>query len=647
MTQRKNTMRLGAALLVALAASTPSRVRACSCSPARPERRLVLPEGVFPPDGTLRVMTTGFPDEVRERLGAEYRLRDARGRGVPLQARVVATRIDLRPRRLLRPGEYVLESRVAYATDGRRVADAARLQGMEVRLAWFPEARFRVGRAPAPSTATVTLDRAQVIFRHGGGDCGPGTAVHLSYRAEPFRPGDVAELEHRGHGVVATRAAAGDLGAGDLLCDPDPVALGYEPGAEFRVVVRDPRGHVRGASPWHRFDERRSGPEPSHRRRSGLGGWERSTEVPSTDLRASGPASCRYGFEETWRREVAGDLAPWAYGERSTLTTHGAVHWLAFRGTPWTLVRGDDADQRWPLALDGRPGALSAGPAGVVMVVRGRRPTLVAVDGRGRERWRSPLPSGSTRHRLARMGNRLLVAWAQEHDGGPTRHLGWALVDLADGSLSPVHGTEHSIERGSTEAPTAVALGDHFLLAWTPEGAPMSTTLVVDREGRPAEPRALPAPGDGVPDLVAVGNGAVLANAHQGRIQLTFLDSAGGPTGPPREVDAGGRNRLPRVAWGGQHLAVAWEGDRNSGAFVTAVSRDGVASPPLRLDRPDEPWAGTVGVAAVPGGFVASYTFDRRRAALVGLRCRATPGLGGPARIAPLDAGQRRSPAAR
>src|SRR5690606_31613522 len=120
------------ALVVAIGViATPAAARACSCVPPRLSRDVLPRDGAeqFPTDGVIHVFLTAFPLAARKALASEYRLRDAAGAEVPVDPRVVGTRLDLVPRAPLRPStKYSLEQVFAFDEAGVRLGDTERIQ---------------------------------------------------------------------------------------------------------------------------------------------------------------------------------------------------------------------------------------------------------------------------------------------------------------------------------------------------------------------------------------------------------------------------------------------------------------------------------------------------------------------------------------
>ena len=650
------------AVLAALA--EPSGARACSCVERTMQRSLFPEDGAsgVPRGAMVRVFTRGFGDGLRDALAAEYRLRPEGGRPVRLRRAVVGTRIDLKPRRPLRPRTtYVIEQLFAFGPSGERMSDDERLgaarQSQRLRGAWFPVVRFETARERVPARSeTPTLRSAAVDFRFGGGDCGPATSIQAELEVEAA-PGDIVELELSVQGVVATAPATEtELWAGDTLCNSDPVTLQYTPAAEVRLVQRDATGREIGASPWQtpasppraNLPGRQGGAAPHRTHRSAPAGlvarWRDLDLVAASASRGAGPASCEHGFELTGRQSVASANAPWHYGARSTLDTNPrGERWLAFGGeSGGTIVRASANVDTHPIPRPLWPSDLIAGREGEWLVAgTGNQEVRVfGLDRAGGARWERPLPHEGRTHRLARGGGRILATWGATGQPIHRRFLSWAVLDETSGELvRPAVRSTNELETGTTEGAAVAALPDRFLVAWTSAsgmrpGPSYVMPIGFDGQAQPKVPVAIT--GQGVPDMAAAGTRAAFVNGDRnGQIRFFLLDGGGSLVHGPATISIGvGRhNRLPRVAWGGQVFAVAWEVYPGGGAYVAAVAPDGSASAPVRLDRPGEELAGTLGIAATDDGFAASYTYDRGKASLVALRCRTRPPSGPPARI--------------
>jgi hypothetical protein len=608
-----------------------------------------------PTDATVRVFLRAFPATVRAAIAAEYRLRDVSGALVPFDARVVGTRLDLDPRAALQPDtEYRLEQLFAYDRAGVRLADTDRWRagGSGLRGAWFPVVGFRSGAGPSSAAHRVpTIAGAALHFAHGGGDCGPATAVSVDLSGAAGGATDILELRVRGQGLVATDRADGTprLYAGDMLCDPDPVTLRAGASLEVQVALLDASGRELGATPWRRAAGR--GPRPPSSGRAPLayrGGWSALSLVQPRAAAGAGPAGCAFGLEVVSRRELVREGAPWMHGDRSTLVTEGASGWIAFAGAERApaLRIFSLAGTPMPATLPGIPQAMLPGPTGPLLVSRvyaaggASQSALSALDARGRRTWSTPIAGEAGRYRLARGGGRVLVAWGA-FAADYSELLAWAVFDERTGApIVPATPTAHGIDTNA-EGPAAAFVDGRFMIVW-PNGAgllrrgPLRAAVVNGAVLGPAID--IPVASDGPPDLTAAGTHAGLATAAAGgRIAWTLLDRDGHVAAGPVVVSAGvggTDNRLPRIATDGRLFAVAWESYPDPGAYVAVVDAAGVASPALRIDQL-EPLAGSVGIAATPAGFAASYTVDRGRGILASLRCRTQPGSGAPQLIDP------------
>lgn len=655
-----------ARLVLALAitvACWPSEAEACSCVQPSMHRSLFPADGAtdVPRGVTLRVFTRGFGDGLRDALAAEYRLRPEGGRPVRLRPRVVGTRIDLKPENRLRPSTtYVIEQLFAFAPSGERMSDLERFgaanRSRRSRGAWFPVARFETGRGDPPRRQeTPTLQSAEVHFRHGGGDCGPATSFHVEFDVNE-RPGDVVDLELSVQGVVATAPGADtDIWVGDTMCNSDPVTLQYSPAAEVRLVHRDATGREIGSTAWGPLGSSnvqarsRLGFAPHrthHPMPTGLiARWRDLDVVTPTGSTASGPTGCEHGFEITSRQEVAASNAPWHYGARSTLDTNRrGERWLAFGGeNGGQLVKATTGNvESLPIRRPLWPSDLVAGRQTLWMSASTGRSnvSVFGLDRQGGARWERRLPHEGRSHRLARGGGHVLAVWGATGQPIYRRFLAWALIDETSGELvRPAVQSTNEIETGTTEGPAVAALPDRFLVAWTSAigmraGPSYVMSIGLDGQAQPKVEVAID--GVGVPDMAAAGSRAAFVNSDRnGQIRFFLLDGGGALVHGPSNISVGvGRNnRLPRVAWGGQVFAVAWEVYPGGGAYVAAVAPDGTPSAPVRIDLPGEEIAGTLGIAPTDGGFAASYTHHRGQAALVGLQCRSGAPPGPPARI--------------
>lgn len=648
------------ALLTLSLLSAPAPASACSCVEPSLTRRLVPADGAidFPIDGTLRVFLSGFPESARAAVGAELRLRDAAGTLVPLDVHVVGTRLDLRPRARLAPSTtYTVEQVFAYDAAGTRLTDLERIGSTgPLRGIWYPIATLRTSTGQAtPRAVAPSLASAALHFAYGGGDCGPATAIRAELTLPPGAIAtDVVELRVRAHGVVVSAPAEGleALYAGDMLCDPDPVTLPAGTSLEVQAVLIDAAGTELGASPWTRAHG--GGRRPASTGRGGfLAGqaWPPVTIAPAPSaLAPRGPRACAHGLEVVSRHDVEGTGAPWAYGDRTTLSSDGTSRWVAYAGDEGSsahlfVVAGDGAGSRVSTTVSGYPTALVATSTGPIVSWSTYTQDahalghLARLDTHGVPAWSLDLPGGDgSDHRLARGGDRVLVAWsARQADYSDM--LAYAIFDERTGAaLTTVAPTTFGLDSNS-EGPAAAFVDGRFMIAWgTGQGfrrGPLAS-VVIDgtTPGTPNDLSAIDtyAP----PDLVGAGTQAgLVTGSSSGRIALSVLDRDGRLAAGPFEVSAGVGgldNRLPRVAWNGQLFAVAWETYPTSGVYVAIADATGAVSAALRVDA-NEANAGTIAIAPTASGWLAGYTVDRARGRIAELRCRSSATLGAPQTI--------------
>lgn len=638
----------------------PDRASACSCVEPRLVRRVVPNDGAadFPVDGTLRVFLGGFPVGVRPTLAAEYRLRDAAGSLLPLDATVVGTRLDLRPHARLSPSTtYTLEQIFAFDAAGTRLTDLERMGSHgALRGIWYPVATFRTSAGVAtPRAIAPTITAARLHFAHGGGDCGPATAAQADVRLPPrMLATDIVELRVRSHGTVVSDAAEGltSLYVGDMLCDPDPVTLPAGASLEIQAVMLDAAGTELGASAWTRAHGH--GRRPTSVGRIGLlgaGTWPSVTIVAAPSTAAPrGPASCQHGLELVSRHDVVSDGAPWTYGDRTTLSTDGAARWLAYSGGEGAAMRlftvaGDGVASSVSTTVSGTPSATLATSSGPLVSWSTYTQDahseghLARLDAHGAPSWSVALPGGDgSDHRLARGDGRVFVAWARR-EPDYTERLAYAIFDESTGAaIASLAPTTYGLDSNS-EGPATAFVDGRFLIVWGTgsgfRGGPLASLVVQDSTASaPVDLSAIDSYAP--PDLAGAGTQAGLVTAtHDGRVLLAVLDHDGRLASGPFEISTGvgGRdNRLPRVAWNGQAFAVAWETYPTPGVYVAIVDGTGAVSAALRVDA-SEPYAGSIGIAPTASGWLAGYTTDRAHGRIAELRCRASAALGPPQSI--------------
>ena len=639
----------------------PTAATACSCLEATLQRAILPTDGAthFPVDGQIRVfLTGGFPAALRVRLAEEYRLSGPDG-PVPLTASVVRTRLDLKPQTALRPhARYVLESVFAYDANGRRLSDEARMsrRGAEVtqKRYWFPVVAFETGTESGDKPMADPRAGIAVDHRRGGGDCGPGSAISATWPQAAGGPFELVELEVEGLGVVATAGSGrpvGDgavsLGAGNLLCDPDPIEVGYAATYRARVVAVGPSG-LRSPAPWVAVTAARRG--PSRPNAGALEGgavpaaWFGEPAEPGPAPAPTGPAACPNGLERAWVAEADPNWNPVSYeawlavGAREADPKGSDLQALLVgqvgETAQWMAI-GPNSRQVVPLtggveavAFQGVEAAvLERSGTGDATVFAGLR-----LDGAGQLRWRQPLVDHhlNWHGRVAFCGERVAFAWDQVvgQAFGDAR-LRWVVLDAADGHVVGQATDADAPERGFGEGLGLGCMGDGFLLV---AGRPLRgvpTALRLTREGT-AQPLTLPDLGATTFDVAPWGGGAALAlGLHQGGVAVRFL-SADGTISPPTELSRVPADRKPVITAGPLGLAVAWEtwpGDR---AQATVLDTQGHVAEPLVLG------AGavrrTTGITATSQGFLA-VTARATGVEVEALRCRATPPLGAPTHL--------------
>ncbi len=668
--RRRTTL---AAVLGALAlALAPRPASACSCVPPRLQRVSLPADGAtdFPTDGVIRVfLTGGFPEPLRLAMASEHRLRDASGALVPLDARVVGTRLDLRPRAPLAPGaRYVLEGVFAYDASGVRVSDTERwvdaLRGggaAGLRGAWFPVAAFETASGPAPRRRTAPqITAARLHFAMGGGDCGPGVGLTAELQLPPLVAStDVLELRVEGVGVVETIPArdAPRVYASDTLCNPDPVTLPARTAVRAEVAILDASGVELGTSGWSRargvprfaLDARWHGHRrtatPTADQQAAVQRWTSIPIVAASGASDPGPAGCPHGLEITRVRETAPSGGPWIYEALSSLTSDGRRAWNVL-GEPTggaRVHRLDAGAAATPgVTLAGSPASGASGADGPYFVTRvyasgGGSPqtTLHALANDGSARWQAPIQGDGDYFQLAAGSGRVLASWNQ---GGAALNarVVWAVFDAATGApVGSTHASAHAVHTNGGLASAFV--NDRFFLAW-PAGRsrPTVSLAVLSRDGAELSARDLGVAGHGPMDLAAAGSRVALVTESDRQIAWHLLDESGALLRGPVVVSAGvGQdNRKPRVAWNGSVFAVAWETHPSARTYVTVVDESGRVAPALALEPGVH--TSTVGVAAIGRELLLAYTrdpYESARVVTAALRCRASAPAGAPQRI--------------
>lgn len=241
--------------------------RACRPEPRPYVQTLVPSDGTtgFPTDGAIRVLTSGLgAREVVPGLALEYRLRGPDGEPVAWTAQVRDLLLTLVPDAALRPeAPYIIERKYPYK-GGLLLTDRARMDivllsmkvaiGSDLRLRWYPTARFTTAAGPESRPPQST---AQVSAKWGdAGSCGPGEAVHASasWPAGALAT-DLYMLEVRDQDAVGFRTVNPQhqhaaIGIGHHLSDPTGPHIEVEPDPEVRMSLLTAAGARLGTSDW-------------------------------------------------------------------------------------------------------------------------------------------------------------------------------------------------------------------------------------------------------------------------------------------------------------------------------------------------------------------------------------------------------------
>jgi hypothetical protein len=684
--------------LAALAIGAQPRI-AHSCSCVRPTiRRAVLPKNGstgFPTDGVLRIFVTGgLPEALRRRLAHEYRLIGPDGKPVALASSLAGTRLDLVPKKPLRPtSRHVLEQVFAFDPSGQRITDTQRWRlawqpyapgapRPKIRRAWFPVLAFHTGPgASARKPPAPTIQRAEVCFAYGGGDCGPGTALSLDYDLPAqLEETDVVELRVRGKGLVATflpeRRQGNKPGytayVGDMLCTPDKVHLGFNGPFVARLQLRSVTGQLSLAGPWKRARVRhRQPPRPIRGRyrppsmTDAVERWFADPLVVAKARVAAGPAGCPHGLESQAQLPVstsgaytsyeATGSASWYRDQGATVVGEkGSSTLLTFgEGKPPTRTVLQGSASHGQLLVEGQ--ALYVAGVAHVPERKGaeRQPPKILVTRHGpdgKALWKRALvgPGGvsNTKPRLVMGDPGLLVVWEHWPDYGGSHNLHWALLAPRTGRV--IHQRQTAGPAASSDTHPGLAhIGGRFYVVYVGTAglfrmARKPSLLVLDKRGRERTRKDL--------DLADAGPNFDLV-AHDGKLALVFstrrgpsgglvgwalLNSDGkrlvGPVTVSRGV--GNTNRKPRITARGGLFAVAWEAYPARTLHAAAVDRRGVVSPPLQLAPGLR--VSTVGLAPTPDGFLATCSVDWSALRAELLRCRQRAAFGPPTAIAPI-----------
>lgn len=653
--------------------------QACSCVAPRLERDLVPRDGAtaFPTDGRLRVwFSGGWPTDLVERLGDEYRLRGPDGALVPLAVEVEGTTLVLAPRRDLAPhATHTVERVYAYA-DGRLVSDERWMAVVggrprakvptpaEVGRYWYPEARFMTGDGPAgrPVGAPV-VEKATWSARRGGGDCGPGEGVGVDLRVPAgLDPSDVLGLEVRGRGVVwRARALAWptvlgpapedglprQASANDYRCSPAPVHLDVSRRVRVRAVAWSAAGErVRG--PWVVAQPGKDARVPGRHRRSReplpvdafLSPPPEEPSRPAT----TGPTACPFGLSGADPAYVV--EREWVQVRRYPKA------WLG-PGGPWALV--EDTDKALSLAPVGRPGeAVPVGPIrdAVAAPAAGDPPLVVAARAEGgRVRvarpgaWERELQADQDAMPTAAVGGgRVFVLWTRRGEGDAKRERWptWVVLDEATGEELARGGLGEDEGPATGEARAAGWDGEAFVVSWDHVGyellGPTAPRVHTETDGERLT-RVLP---DGrvagtlrLPTLqspaLAVAEGVIVGAWDVDRVtHVAWLDRTGIVAGPfPIAPELGAWE----VAVNGELAAVVNGGAFGGDAKVYVVDRAGRVSPPWTLGHGAPALAPSLAPAG--DGFLVGYGSslypgDGWRPTVERLECRSDVPFGAP-----------------
>lgn len=631
----------------------------------------------FPTDGRLRAwFWGGWPPELLERLGDEYRLRGPEGTLVPLSAEVEGTTLVLAPRRELQPrATYTVERVYAYA-DGRLVSDErwmAIVGGRprakipppaEVHRAWYPAARFTTGDGPgAPPAAAPEVRSATWTARRGGGDCGPGEGVGVDLQV-PAEIGatDVLGLEVRGEGVVwrgrapawppAFGPAPADgwsrkAFANDYRCTSDPVHLDVSRPLRVRAVLWSAAGdRVRG--PWVIAAPGKDVRVPKAHRigRPSLPVDAFLSPAPEEPTRAPvpGPPACPYG--------LSGADPAYVLDREWVQVRRFPKAWLG-PGGPWAIV--EDVDKALSLAPVGRPGdAVPVGPLrdAVAAPAEGDTP-LVVVERREGGRIRVARPGAWERELVADEdamptaavgGGRVLVLWTRRGEGDAKRERWptWGVLDEATGEELGRGALGEEEGPATSEARVAGWDGEAFIVSWDHVGyellGPTAPRVHTEADGERLT-RVLP---DGraagttrLPTMqtpaLAVADGVIVAAWDVERVtHLAWLDHDGIVAGPfPVAPELGAWD----VAVNGGLAAVVSGGVMGHDARVYVVDREGRVSHPWTLGHGAAALAPSLSPAGA--GFLVGYGSslapgDGWTPAVERLTCRSDVPFGAP-----------------
>lgn len=559
---------------------------ACSCGEVALVREVVPADGAtdFPVDGHLRIfLTGGYPEEIRARLGEEYRLRGPTGL-VPFDARLARTRLDLIPRTPLAPDtRYVLETVSAYDDQGWRMDDTMRLYQEVEKRYWFQAVAFTTGRQAGAAPGALSAVSFEAKVYDDSGMCGDGTIVSAAWPVQPLGPFEILELETQADGLVETAprpyTRSGDhrISGGTSVCDPDPEVLRPGPIAA-RVTVVGPSG-LRTSTPWHpqaTLADGKGRSKPGHTMKRA---WFGDVETDPAPPALPGPPGCEHGLE-------------------------------AVPGGPWP-AREDPS----------------------VKVEDDWKQDTTTLISRGPPAWSEVLSTRSDGSKLAVCGDRLAVVWS---DRGRTRRdesrMRWVVMDTGGRTIarSPADFNEPWLTY------RLLCHGDGFLWVRWVDWNPISPRLrFLSRDGALQEWSELFAEAQ-VFDARPFRDGSALAltrnpygmenfRGSQPGLHLIFLARDGTP-GEPIMVTHDppqGAQLMPM----GDRLAVYWEARARS--FVAVVDAEGRQTEPLSVGD----FYNDVDVQVTPEGLLARTRESQWQERVEAIRCRKVPAATAPFRI--------------
>jgi hypothetical protein len=508
--------------------------QACRCFPREAGREMIPASGTtgFPTDGQVRVFFNGFPPALRQRLGEEYRLRDAAGTLVPIAASTQGTMLTLAPRSRLRPNARYTVERVFGYEAGSRLSDQERgliayrgerqsrgpstgtNAGPVARL-WFPDGWFETGagaerrrsEAPALQEAHVSLDQS---------NCGPGPGVLVRYTAPGLLDTDVVALERRGAGIVRLYPRIREFDdqhysarLDNSRCDPNSEVVSTTQPFEFRLLTVTASGQRVAPAAWTAAQvEGKTFGQPATSAsvasgafwglttsgRDGVEQWfSRPAREPPTLEEPPGPAGCTWGLEsqgpvalETRSTRKAG----WAWEPIAASWRSGALliaGGIAESSGSGQLVRWRAGSVTTGVTLPGQlqGSRVMFGDVDLVAAMADRSaptPTLperliatrLSLD--GRPAWRRTFgQSGYNSHAiLARGSRRTLLCWDQSEPGKATENrLLCTVLTSSDGRTvrAPFYlRADSGANLGHSDAivNSALAVDGGFLVAWRP-----------------------------------------------------------------------------------------------------------------------------------------------------------------------------------